>query len=135
MAHPYIDKDYILSIITEADYTELTGGVDANLDTAVADAGDDIDFYCASRVSVPLEEVPKMIKRICADLTIYNLHSRTQSNRVPDMAREKYEDAILKLKDISAGKGKLPFAEDPKPTPESSVIVSGFDPVMSRDMF
>ncbi len=132
----YIDREYILSFITEGDLDTLTAGDDAeaNLTNAIERADDLINSYLSNQMTVPLTEAPVMIKGISVDLTIYYLHSKTQSNNLPEQVVRKYEDAILLLKDLSAGKAKLNFTSD---EPEQSAIIktSGDEPVMSRDMF
>jgi len=131
----YIDVDYISSSIQDEDLEALTGGEPENLDIAIKRATGRIDFYLANQYTLPIAEVPEDIKGLCLDLTIYFLHTRTQSNLVPEMVAKKYDDAIVVLKDIASGKGKLPFTVDPKPEKDESVITEGFTPVMSRGMF
>lgn len=132
---PYIDKAYILTFITEEDLQELTNDDDANLVNAIARADDKINSYVVNQTTVPLADVPDMIKGISLDLAVYYLHSRTQSNNVPDMVMRKYEDAIFTLKDISAGRAKLNFTTEPKPDQLTSIEINGDDLKMSRDMF
>lgn len=133
----YIDKSYLLSFVTEAVLDSLTAGDDpeANLEAAILQAQSDIDLYCANRTTVPLTEVPPVLKGICVDLTIYYLHSKTQSNRVPEWVQVRYENAMSKLKDISKGIGQLPFVQEPLPKKSSAVIGLGPDSVMNREMF
>lgn len=131
----YIDVDYISSFIQDEDLEALTGGEPENLDNAIKRAQGRIDFYLANQYTLPIAEVPEDIKGLCLDLTIYFLHTRTQSNLVPEMVAKKYDDAIVVLKDIASGKGKLAFTTEPKPEKDESVITEGFTPVMSRGMF
>ncbi len=131
----YIDVDYISSFIQDEDLEALTGGDPDNLDNAIKRAKGRIDSYLANQYTLPIAEVPEDIKGLCLDLTIYFLHTRTQSNLVPEMVAKKYDDAIVVLKDIASGKGKLAFTIDPKPEKDESVITEGFTPVMSRGMF
>lgn len=131
----YIDKDYILSFISEGDLDNLTGGIDANLDNAVSRADDMIDSYISNQVTLPLTEIPPAVKGISYDLTIFYMHSRTQSNNIPDMIIAKYEESINLLKDISKGRAKLKFTEEPAPEQVTGIVISGDDLVMSRDMF
>lgn len=131
----YIDKDYILKFISQDDLNEISASTDANIDAAISRAQSIIDLYLASQVTVPLTEVPELIKGICADIAIYHLHSRTQSNNVPTWVTQKYDDGIAMLKDIASGKGTLPFVEDPEPEQDTTITIIGNDSVMSRDMF
>lgn len=131
----YINKDYILTYMSEDDLNDLTGTSDTNLDNAISRADDVINSYISNQVTLPLTEVPHTLKGISYDLTIYYLHSRTQSNNVPDMIVKKYDDAIAALKDISAGRAALNFTQDPKPEQVTGITFEGDDLVMSRDMF
>jgi len=139
----YIDKSYILNFIAETDLNHLIeydpdnpGPSNARLEKAILRAQAKMDFYIAKRVVVPLPEtdVPEDLKGVCVDLTIYYLHSKTQSNDFPEMVRIKFEDAIATLKDIAKGIGEFQFKEDPKPEEETTIITVGDEPVMTRGM-
>lgn len=130
----YIDKDYILQFLSPADLDVISASTDTNINAAIARAQGIIDFYVSSQVTVPLDTPPEIIKGICADITIYHLHSRTQSDNVPEWVTQKHDDAMRLLKDICQGKGKLHFA-DPQPEQSTTIKMLGDDLTMSRDMF
>ena len=131
----YIDRKYILTFISEDDMSALTEANDENLDNAISRADDMINSYISNQVTLPLTEVPPILKGISYDLCIFYLHSRTQANNVPEMVLEKYEKSIELLKDISRGRAKLNFTQEPKPEQVTGIVISGDDLVMSRDMF
>jgi phage gp36-like protein len=136
----YITIDDILTFITQADLDALVektvAGWETRLDKAIQRAQSRMNFYLGKRVAVPLapENVNDDLKGICVDITIYFLHSKTQSDRVPEWVNKKYEDAISTLKDISKGIGDLQFASDPLPEQDTSITTIGDEPVMTRDM-
>ena len=131
----YIDRKYILTFISEDDMSALTEANDENLDNAISRADDMINSYISNQVTLPLTEVPPILKGISYDLCIFYLHSRTQANNVPEMVLEKYEKSIELLKDISRGRAKLNFTQEPKPEQVTGIVISGDDLVMSRGMF
>jgi len=110
----YIDKAYILSNISEERLNILTEGVDSRIDDKVADASDLIDNHIKNVVTLPLEEnqVPKTIKRICYDITMYYLHDRVDYADVPEAIETKYKEALKLLNGISSGKINLNTVEE-----------------------
>lgn len=131
----YIDKAYLLKVVKQADYTNLTGGDDTAFDTAVAGAQSMVDGYLQSRVkTLPLTDPPESIKNDTANITLFNLHRRIQPNQIPEWVKDLYDASIDHLKDISKGLVMIKF-NDPEPEQESTVEVTGNQAVMRRDDF
>lgn len=63
-----------------------------------------IDSYSSGRYTLPLK-VSKQIKDLEITIAIYKLYEGRQM--VTEQVRQSYEDAILFLKDVSAGKASL----------------------------
>lgn len=76
------------------------------LDAAISDASEVIDSYVAGRYQVPLSPVPAPVRRWCADISVYYLHS----SGVPEHIRTAYEDALAALKDVAKGTIQLQAA-------------------------
>ncbi len=112
----YLTREEILNEIS-ADTLALITSNDGSLidwdkvDKAIQDASAVIDSYLSSRYSVPLSTVPRLIKKICSDLTIYELYQSAISNNyiaeTPEGIKERHDKAMEILKDISAGKAGI----------------------------
>lgn len=97
----YCTLDDILKKIPEATVIQLTDDEGASLvntsrvDEAIEGADAEIDGYCATRYTVPLDPVLPIIIKLACDLAIYNLYARVVEN-IPD-TRQKQRDAAIKL--------------------------------------
>lgn len=79
---------------------------------ALQDATDEINVHIGSRYSLPLPEVPALLKKLCVDMAFYHLSA---ANGYTDEKRKRYEDAISLLKRIGDGRASLGL-EQPAPT-------------------
>ncbi len=110
----YCTQADLAALIPTAELVELTTDSGSQPDAAViaeaiAKAGAVIDAYCGGRYAVPLAPVPDIVKTLCVDLAIYHLYSRR--DQMPEIRRQKYEDAMSYLKDIAKGVATLGAAE------------------------
>ena len=71
------------------------------IEAVLADATETIDGYAAGRYLTPLSPVPAPVRRWCADMAFYYLHTGT--GKVPDDVRKMFEDALAGLKDMAKG--------------------------------
>lgn len=79
------------------------GAVDATvIARAIADADAEIDAYLFDRYAVPLSTVPAVIRKLSVDMAIYHLCSRRPVG-MPDIRKERYERAMVVLRDIAKG--------------------------------
>ena len=76
----------------------------STLDSTIADADSLIDSYVSSKYQTPLDPVPQIIKYISCDITRFMLWD----DNAPEEVRNRYNDAIARLKDIAKGMMKLP---------------------------
>jgi phage gp36-like protein len=84
-----------------------TGAIDATvLGQALADANAEVDLYLA-RYNPPLPSVPPMLIVLACDIARYRLYDDAPT----DAVRQRYEDAVAKLRDIAAGKIDLGQAD------------------------
>ena len=133
----YCTQADLLEQISEDDLIQLTddsdaGIVDVSMVTrAIADADAEIDSYCGTKYDVPFSPVPVMIRKVSVDITIYNLYARRRG--APEDRKERYDDAVSFLKDISKGiaslGGDAPSVDDDA-GPEATTVKS--DRVFSR---
>jgi phage gp36-like protein len=77
------------------------GTISGALDEATAE----IENYCRGRYQTPLQ-ASNTVTRLCRDIAIYLLYSR-RPQKMNDTVRQRYEDAIALLKDVSTGKAQL----------------------------
>ena len=106
-----MEEDVLIQLTDDDD----AGIVDDDKVTrAIADADAEIDSYCGTKYDIPFSTVPVMIRKISVDIAIYNLYARRRG--APDDRKERYDDAISFLKDISKGiaslGGDAPSADD-----------------------
>jgi phage gp36-like protein len=109
--------------VTDQELQQLTdddrsGAIDADVVSGVIDeASAIVDSYCRDRYVVPLQESTDAT-RITRDIAIYLLYSR-RPQKMQDTVRQRYEDAMALLKDISTGKASLDQPAD-APAPQST---------------
>ena len=84
---------------------ENSGAVDTDVVAAVlSEASGAVDSYCRQRYAVPLQS-SEQVKGLTLDIAVYLLYSRR--DRVRDVVRQRYQDAVQFLKDVGAGKASL----------------------------
>lgn len=89
------------------------------IDRAIADADAEIDGYVGSRYTLPLPlPTPPVLVPIACDIARYRLYD----DAVPEVVRQRYEDAIARLRDIAAG--RLILGVDPAPAAGSQGAVA-----------
>jgi len=100
----YSSKEYFLTKIDLETLNTLTGGVDANLNSAIASADSLINGYISGAVKLPLAVVPDILKQISYDIAVFHLHDRIQYKDIPERIRDKYDAALNYLKDVAGKK-------------------------------
>lgn len=106
----YCTQDDLLKLIPERELAELTTEAGETPDAEVveeniAKADAEIDAYLAVRYQVPLAATPARVKALSADLALYHLYTRRSV--MPEVRRQKYEDAVKFLKDVGAGRAEI----------------------------
>ncbi len=106
----YCDQDDIEKLLPAQELAELTAesGDDPEVDVvaeAIAKAGAEIDGYCGVRYAVPFDPVPEVVRSLAADMAIHHLFSRR--DQMPEIRRQKYEDAVKLLRDVAKGLASL----------------------------
>lgn len=79
------------------------------IDAAIADASGTVDGYlrAAGSYTLPISSPPELIKRVACDIARYNLWDDAASEEV----RNRHQDAMRILRDISAGTVALDIAD------------------------
>jgi phage gp36-like protein len=107
----YITQTDLLQRMTLADLTQLTddahsGSPDEDVVAGVCDeASSKVDGYCRKKYATPLQQSSE-VAAIARDIAVYLLFSR-RPQQIRESVRQRYEDAIKLLNDISSGKAVL----------------------------
>lgn len=96
---------------------------ESRVTATIAEADSEIDSYLSGRYTVPLDPVPAVIKKLSADIAIWNLYSRRE--KVEEAREKRYDAAIKLLRAISDGKATL--GVDPEPSGGEQQIKAGRD--------
>jgi phage gp36-like protein len=135
---PYLARADLLEQLSEQQLVQLTDdeklGIanETRIAEAIARAEAEADGYFATKYTVPVVPVTALVKALCVDIAVYRLWLRRQ--RVPEAARQGYDDAVGKLRDIA--KGLLTLGVDPTPVASSQGAAgeaSGDERIFSRD--
>jgi phage gp36-like protein len=123
----YAAQSDLLQVMTLVELTQLTddaktGNVNAAVVTdALEKASGKVDAYSRNRYVTPLQ-VSDTIVEITRDIAVYSLFGR-RPGKMREEVRQRYEDAIGLLKDISTGKASFdqPVGNTPQSTSAGGV--------------
>ncbi|MGN0710500.1 MAG: phage protein Gp36 family protein [Anaerovoracaceae bacterium] len=101
--------DVMQSLLGDSDYPEgeeLEERMLPKIEAATADAEAEINGYLCIRYPVPLTNVPDMICKICKDIAVYNLVSRSgiDEGERDSNYLTRYKAAISYLTKVAEGK-------------------------------
>ena len=107
----YIDTDFLIERFGERELLRLTDRsnsgaiVESVIDSSITDAESVIHSDVGNRYATPLVEAAttSAIKRACADITRYRLYD----DKCPETVEKRNQEALLFLKDVSAGRATL----------------------------
>jgi phage gp36-like protein len=75
------------------------------IDTALADAGAEMDAYLAVRYTLPFATPPALLVHLCVDIAVYRLAA--ESDVATDERRRRFDDALLLLTRLSSGEASF----------------------------
>jgi len=78
---------------------------DTAIDEALSQADDEINSYLARRYVLPLPEVPSLLRKQAVTIAFYWLADRDQ--QATNLMMERYEKALISLKEIAKGSREL----------------------------
>ena len=116
---PYATQVDMIARFGEDELIELTdrdnaGAINAAVvEGALADAESEINSYLASRISLPLADVPRVLTLKACDMARYFL----EGANVREEVKERYEAAVRFLRDVAAGKAQLGNSPQAEPAP------------------
>jgi phage gp36-like protein len=111
----YATQSDMVSVFGEREVIMLTdrsllGTIDVTvLADALSLASDEINAYLDGRYALPLATVPRLLTRICCDITRYRLSGGDAQETEP--ARNRYKDSLKMLEAIK--RGDLTLGLDP----------------------
>jgi phage gp36-like protein len=133
---PYATIDDIRAQIREQELIGLTDEddtgavVEAVVNTAITDAGVEIDGHLGGRYTLPLSPVPDIIRKLCVDIAIFNLYALGAGP--PQSRKDRYDNAVKFLRSVAKGDISLgvndPAGTGPADTPATSSTDRTFDP-------
>lgn len=97
---------------------------------ALADAAAEIDTYVSAKYALPLPSVPDVLVRINVDIAVYRLS--TDAAQATEERRQRYEDCLAQLKDISKGIASLGISQPP-PSSNGGAVLIGNARIFKRD--
>lgn len=115
----YCAADDIEGYVPRARLVELTDDAEpgtgeinaAIIGKAIGDSSATIDAFIGGRHTLPLAVVPPIIKKICIDLSIYNLFARHADSEEFKGACKRHDNAMKLLQMIADGTVALGIAE------------------------
>ncbi|GAB4389038.1 MAG: hypothetical protein Kow0025_11970 [Thermodesulfovibrionales bacterium] len=116
---PYSSVDDMKGLLPEEVLVQLTddeglGSVNRQrVEEAIAQADAEIDSWCGERYAVPFSTVPAVVKKMSADIAVYNLYCRRVAE-MPEVRKDRYRNAVRQLEAIS--KGAVSLGVDPAPS-------------------
>lgn len=108
---PYATQTDLLQRMTLRELTQLTDDANAGqpdpgvVGGVLEEASGKVDGYCRSRYQTPLQASDE-VTAIARDIAVYLLWSR-RPMQMSETVRQRYEDAMKLLSDVSAGKAAL----------------------------
>lgn len=130
----YATKQDMIDRFGETELAQLTDRAagttidDDVLDGALEDADATIDAYVGQRYDLPLASTPRLLTTAACDIARYRLHE----DHPPEVARDRYDQAIALLKSIARGEAALDAGgTEPAASPGSATVTSA-DRVFSR---
>lgn len=121
-----------------AELVELTDRADppegvvdeAVIDEALTTASAEIDGFLRARYALPLAGDPSpLLRTLCADMARFKLYK----SRATEEVRQRYDDAIARLKDLSAGRMKLDVGGIEQAAAPDAIQMTSQERQFSRD--
>jgi phage gp36-like protein len=102
--------DVVLHAVDDEELEQWHPDAEARVDQGLQDAADEIDSYLGQRYSLPIEPVPRLLKKIAVDIAVYNILGRRgfKEGTADDVIVQRYEQAVRWLKAVAKGEASLP---------------------------
>ncbi|WP_439471337.1 gp436 family protein [Brevundimonas sp.] len=137
----YATLDHLKTLCGDEELIQLTdradppsGQIDVVVVTAALGAAtNEIDGYVAAQYALPLASTPPLLQTLACDIARYRLYTTAATDQV----RQRYEDAVKALTNISKGVIKLPVISAPGGPAEPEgrddvMVIQSEDRIFSR---
>ena len=110
---------------------DADGGVDdAKVTKALKAASAKVDSYLGRRHVLPLPSTPDILVAYCVDIAVYEMSNTADT--LTEIIEKRYKDAVMWLKDISAGRASLGLPAPAGKTSARPVVTTGSPKMFSR---
>ena len=119
---PYATKQNLIDRFGQQELVELTDSAelgvidDGAVAVALADTDAEINSFLAGRYTLPLTQTSPELERLACDIARYRLWDDAASETV----KNRYDDAIKKLRDVSKGVASLGIDQASQPVKVSN---------------
>lgn len=106
---PYCNLNDLKQQVSEATLIEITddnlaGEINTTVvNEAILYSETIIDGYLRGRYTLPIPNIPEIVKILAVDLSIFRLYSRRFHTDMPDSINDKYKNSIKLLEQIQKG--------------------------------
>ena len=128
--------EFLFLIASRGEEADLSGALtNAAIADALAHASSEADAFIGVRYPTPVLVPPPIVRSHVINIACHQLAST--ADRMTEIIRQRYEDALRWLRDLSAGRANLPGGDDgtgtgePQPAPELFEISSS-EPMFKR---
>jgi len=104
------------------------------VEEAISAASDEIDLYIGKVAKLPLEQdqVPPVLKGLCADMAIYHLYARLREE-IPQARADRYRNAHKLLEKILRGEVSIGLEPPPEAPPNRDVLISSREQIFDEE--
>ncbi|MZH97293.1 gp436 family protein [Dickeya dianthicola] len=88
------------------------------VDSCIRYADEQIDAHLRGRYTLPLAEIPTMLRDLAVTLTRYRLYARRAEGAMPDLVKDDYKTALKQLEQIRDAKLTLGLQSTGTDAPE-----------------
>lgn len=128
-----ISENILIQLTDDTD----SGAVDSSkVEAAVEWADEIIDGYIRGRYTLPLTEIPGLIRNISVDLAIYRLYTRRMTADIPESITNIFKSSLKILSDIQTNKVSIGINEvqTPKSKPTYTFRTTLNQQIFSKDL-
>jgi phage gp36-like protein len=109
-------EQLLIAADRDGDGTADTGVVSA----AISAAEEEIDSYVGVRYTLPLDDVPGVLTRVCCDLAMY--HMSIDSPSMTEQKETRYNNGIKWLTNLAKGIVTLGVTDETEDTKDTAVL-------------
>jgi len=111
-------EDVLIYLVDDENEKVLTPAGIARIQEDIRKAVAEVNSYVAQRYTLPLPEIPDVLRDKAMDVVKYKLFSRRgiRPGTADETIRQNYEDAIRWLRDLALGKTSLPLGSSNGPS-------------------